>query len=408
MAKLTDRLVDTLPVPAKGNRREPDSELSGFNALVTAAGWRGFVLRYRIHGRERSYTIGARSAWTTVAARNRARELRRLIDQGVDPHDNEARARDEAMTVQEFWEMVYAPLHLPTLRPRTQRNLRSMMVRDILPAIGRLPVRDVDRADVVALHRDITKRAPVRANRVRTAIASIMSWAEQPHILEGGERIPPLRPLGSNPAKGVRLNDEERRQRFLTPAEIARLIAALDRRHDQQERSSAALVKFLLLTGARFGEAAAADWRQFDLVAGTWTKPSSHTKQKRTHVTPLSASTLALLHQIRATSNGDFLFPGRTGRPLTKVASFWRSVTRQAGIEGVRVHDIRHSFASLLASGGASLLLIGQLLGHTQQSTTARYAHLFDSVQRDAVERAGLVITGQPGAEVVPMRQKKR
>jgi integrase len=206
----------------------------------------------------------------------------------------------------------------------------------------------------------------------------------------------------------VRLNDEERRQSFLTPAEIARLIAVLDKRRARQERSSVDLVRLLLLTGCRFGEAAHATWSQFDLDAGTWTKPSSHVKQKRTHVVPLSAPAIALLQQIRATSNSDLLFPGRYGRPLTKVATFWRSVTRQAGLEGVRVHDLRHSFASVLAAGGASLLLIGELLGHREVSTTQRYAHLVDSVQREAVERAGAVITGQPSAEVVEMPKSGR
>jgi integrase len=236
-----------------------------------------------------------------------------------------------------------------------------------------------------------------------------MSWAEQPHILEDGQRIPRLRPLGSNPSRGVALNQEERRQRFLTPAEIARLIAALDQRRAKQDQTSVALVKFLLLTGARFSEGARADWSQFDLDAGTWTKPASFTKQKRMHSIPLAGPTLALLQQLRGTGTSNFLFPGRDGhRPLTKVSSLWRSVTRDAGLEGVRVHDLRHSFAALLASGGASLLLIGELLGHTQSQTTHRYSHLLDAVQRAAVEKAGAVIAGGSTAEVIDLPKSQR
>jgi integrase len=408
--KLTDRLLDTLPLPATGNTRIPDSEVKGFNAQVTAAGERGFVLRYRIRGRERLYTIGSRRSWGTVAARNRARELRRLIDQGIDPHEQKARERDEAITVSDFWTRVYEPLHLPTLRPGPRRNLVSMMTRDILPKLGRLAVKDVDRADVVALHREISKRAPIRANRVKTVISGLMRYAESPHIVENGERIPALRPPGSNPARGVALNHEEPRQRFLTPAEIARLAAVLESREPiRRERSSVALVRFLLLTGARFSEAAHATWGQFDLDRGAWTKPSSHTKQRRTHTIPLSAPALALLQQLRGhNGTSSYLFPGPTGRPLVKIHHFWGSVTRQAGLKGVRIHDLRHSFASVLASGGASLVLIGQLLGHSQASTTARYSHLIDAVQREAVERAGAVITGKPPAEVVQLPKSAR
>jgi integrase len=403
--RLTDKIVDALPVPAKGNKRYPDSELRGFNAQVTAGGERGFVLRYRIHGRERLYTIGSRPTWTTVAARTRGKELRRLIDQGIDPHEQEAQERGEAVTVAEFWQRVYEPLHVSTKRPKWARDIRSMMRNDILPRLGSRAVKDVDHADVAALHRQITKRAPARANRVRDALSHMMNYAERPHITDDGERVPALRPLFSNPARGVARNPEERRQRFLSPAEMARLAEVLDRR---PERTSVALVRFLLLTGARFGEAAHATWSQIDLEAETWTKPSSHTKQKREHVSYLSKPALLLLRDLHEQNgSSEFLFPGPTGQPITTIKTFWRSVTRQAGLEGVRIHDLRHSFASVLASGGASLLLIGQLLGHTQAATTQRYGHLVASVQREAVERAGAVIAGQPLAEIVPLRRSR-
>jgi integrase len=399
--KLTDKIVDTLPIPAKGNKRTPDDEVKGFNAQVTAAGERGFVLRYRIRGRERLYTIGSRPTWGTIAARNRAKELRRLIDRGIDPHEQDAQERDEAITVAEFWSRVYEPHHVTTLRPPWARDIRSMMRNDILPRLGSRPVKAVDHADVAALHRVITKRAPSRANRARDVFSNFMNWAERPHLTDDGERIPALRPRFSNPCRDVARNAEEKRQRFLTSAEMERLAHALEGR---QEHTSVALVRFLLLTGARFGEAASATWTQFE--AGMWTKPSSHTKQKKEHVVPLSAPALLLLQQLHERNGSSpYLFPGPTGQPITTVKKFWRSVTRQAGLEGVRIHDLRHSFASVLATGGASLLLIGQLLGHTQPKTTQRYSHLGDSVQREAVERAGAVIAGngRAPADVIEM-----
>jgi integrase len=401
--KLTDRIVDALSVPAKGHKRYPSDKVKGLNAQVTSTGERGFVMRARLHGRDWFDTIGHRPAWTTAAAERRAMELRQLIDQGIDPKEVHAKERAEAITVAEFWRRVYDPLHVATKRPKWARDIRSMMRNDILPRLGARPVKDIDHADVAALHRAITKRAPARANRARDALSNMMNWAERPHIAEDGERIPALRLSHSNPCRDVARNPEERRQTFLAPVQMASLAAVLEQRQ-QTDRVSVALVRFLLLTGARFGEAANATWSQINLETGTWIKPSSHTKQKREHVAYLSKPALLLLQQLHEQNGASpYLFPGPTGQPITTIKTFWRSVTRQAGLEGVRVHDLRHSFASVLASSGASLLLIGQLLGHTQAATTQRYSHLVDSVQREAVERAAAVISGGQLADVIQM-----
>jgi integrase len=306
----------------------------------------------------------------------------------------------------EYWRNVYEPLHVTTKRPSWARDVRSMMTRDILPVLGKRLVKEIDAADVVALHRAIGKRAPARANRVLAVLSHLMGFAERAHVLESGERIEALRPRYSNPCRDAPRSPEEPRQRYLSPAELSALAAALSAR-PERDRVSVALVRFLLLTGARFGEAATATWDQFDLDRGVWTKPSAHTKQKRAHRVPLSAPALALLHELRAESTGDCLFPGPTGQPITTIKTAWRGITREAGIEGGRLHDLRHSFASVLASGGASLPLIGALLGHSQPRTTARYAHLADAAQREATERAGAVITGQPSAEVISLRRRR-
>ena len=401
--KLTDKLVRELELPATGNRRIPDSEYPSLNALVTAAGWRGFVMRYRINGRQRQMTIGDLGAWAVTAARVRAKELRKLIDQGIDPLEQEAKARDEAITLAEYWRNVYEPLHVARKRPSWARDIHSMMARDLLPKLGKRLVKEIDGADVAALHRHISKRAPARANRVLAVLSHLMTYAERPHVLESAARVEALRPRHSNPCQDITRNPEEARQRYLTAAELKSLADVLA---GHPERLSVALVRFLLLTGARFTEAAHATWNQFDLERGVWTKPSSHTKQKREHVVPLAAPALALLQELRAQNGSSpHLFPGSAGKPITTIKTMWRSVTRQAGLTGVRVHDLRHTHAALLASGGASLLLIGQLLGHTQIATTKRYAHLHDDAQRAAVEQAAALITGQPSAEVVRLRR---
>jgi integrase len=202
-----------------------------------------------------------------------------------------------------------------------------------------------------------------------------------------------LRP--DNPCKGIAKNPENRRERFLTPAELDRLMAALT----AHPRQSADAVRMLLLTGARRGEVLGATWDQFDLVAGVWTKPASMTKQGRLHRIPLNAAAMQLLREMRDRADGPTLFPGR-GRstPQTTLKKFWASVCRDAGIQGVRLHDVRHSYASYLAGAGLSLPVIGALLGHSSPATTARYAHLADGALRIATEKVGAIVTaaGKP------------
>jgi integrase len=394
--KLTDKVVAGLPMPAKGNRRYPDSELPGFAAQVTAGGSRAFVLRYRARGVGRQITIGTTSAWSTAAARNRARELRRMIDQGRDPLAEE-RAERDAPTVVDLARR-YEAEHLPGKRSRGAHEDRAMLRDHILPAIGRLKVADVRTADIRRMHHGITKTGKhVRANRVLACTRAMFNLA----VKEWGMRT-------DNPCNGVKPNPEDARERFLSPAEIARLSAALDA---HPERNTVALIRFLMLTGARYTESAIATWDQFDLLRGTWTKPSSHTKQKRQHSVPLSAPTLELLSGLQRDAKGPLVFPSPdTGRPLVTVKTAWKRICRDAGLEGVRIHDLRHSFASVLAGAGASLQLIGSLLGHAQIATTMRYAHLADDARRAAVERAGAAITahGHPPADVVPMPKAGR
>jgi integrase len=147
----------------------------------------------------------------------------------------------------------------------------------------------------------------------------------------------------------------------------------------------------MLLTGCRRGEALRARWSDLDLERGVWTKPSHHTKQKRTERLPLSGTALAFLHALQAESEGEVLFPGPTGAPLGDVKHFWQSVRRKAELEGVRLHDLRHSFASHLVSDGESLHVVGKLLGHTQAATTMRYAHVADDALRSASDKMGRV-----------------
>jgi len=206
-----------------------------------------------------------------------------------------------------------------------------------------------------------------------------------------------------NPTQGVERNNEERRYRYLSGDELCRLTDALATHSSQ---SAANAIRLLLLTGARRGEVLSATWDQFDLEIGTWTKPSSHTKQKREHRVPLSAPVRQLLAEMREAANNrhahwqppeasPYLFPARSGDgSMADLKSSWTAICRTANLQGLRLHDLRHTYASVLAGAGFSLPLIGALLGHTQSQTTARYSHLADDPLRAATERAGAIVTG--------------
>ena len=174
--------------------------------------------------------------------------------------------------------------------------------------------------------------------------------------------------------------------------ELQRLIAVLATHPNQR---CANIIRLLLLTGARRGEAMNAAWNQFDLEAGVWTKPSAHTKQKKEHRVPLSAAAVQLLSEMKAKADfSPYVFPGRNGGPLTEMKTFWSGVCQRAKLEDCRIHDLRHTYASILASSGLSLPVIGALLGHTQPATTQRYTHLFDDPLREATQRVSTFLGG--------------
>jgi integrase len=203
-----------------------------------------------------------------------------------------------------------------------------------------------------------------------------------------------------NPCRGIERNPENKRTRYLSSDELGRLTAALAAHEDQQ---AANIIRLLLLTGARKGETLAAKWEDFDLEAGVWTKPGATTKQATEHRVPLSAPARQLLAGMPR--EGEYLFPGARARGhRVDLKGPWPAICKAANLKGVRLHDLRHTYASVLASSGQSLHVIGALLGHTQPSTTHRYAHLLDDPLRAATETAGAVITGAPKARVARVR----
>lgn len=389
--RLTDSVIKNLPSPASGNRITYDSALPGFGCRVTASGARAFILNYRTTaGRERRITIGQYPAWSLRAARDEAKRLSREVDAGRDPLAEEEAERS-APTVADLCRR-YVEEHLPRKRPSSRKDDESLIERTVMPRLCRLKVADVTFDDIERLHREMSKRTPIRANRCLSLLAKMFALAIR------------WRLRSDNPARGIERNPENKRTRYLNGDELARLTAALADHADQQ---AADIIRLLLLTGARRGEVLTMRWADLDLEAGVWTKPGATTKQKTTPRVPLSAPARQVLAGIPRTS--EVVFPGRHGGHRVEIKGNWAAIRKAAGLDGVRVHDLRHSYASILASSGLSLPVIGALLGHTQPQTTARYAHLFDDPLRAATERVGAIVspTEGDGAEIVKIGSRR-
>lgn len=404
--KLTDTIVKALPVPKTGNRityDDGEKAVKGFGIRITSGGSRSFVLNYRTRtGRERRFTIGQFPDWKTGAARDEAANLKQRIRlQGDDPLAA-LEADRGAKTVADLVERFLREHSERKNRASTTALYRGMLDRWVLPKMKHLKVAEVTFSDVDGLHAGVTKEGgPYAANRMLAALSKMFNLAIKWQLRT------------DNPVRGVERNQEVKRHRYMSFDEIAALIKALDEHPDRQ---AANIIRLLLLTGARRGEVLKARWDQFDLGAGVWIKPGATTKQKTQHRVPLSAPARQLLTEIAAeadkaakqgTERSAWVFPGRTsGQPREGVKRPWAEISKAAGLTGdkaVRVHDIRHSYASILASAGLSLPIIGQLLGHTQPATTARYAHLFDDPLRAATERVGAIVDAgkKPSAEVI-------
>lgn len=376
---LTDRRIETAKVP---DRKKylilKDSKVSGFQARINQDGSRTFIFRGRVNGRERQITIGRFPDWSVIEARKMSSEYARQMDNGIDPTLEREKLRS-APTFTDAFEELYWSQHLSKRNAKAQKDERSMFTSYMAP-LAEMRLTDITPRDCQRIHYDMTMAGKeTRANRVLQVMRSVFNRA-----IEAGW-------LTHNPTKAIKKNHEKPRERFLSREEQQRLIEAIK---SHPNRHAADIVSLLMLTGARRGETLKATWDQFDLEAGVWTKPSHHTKQKRIHTVPLSPAAITILKRVKAQSISPFVFPqlDNAGRPTVEFRRFWKDVLSTAGIKNFRIHDLRHHYATVLASNGLSLPIIGQLLGHTQQATTQRYAHLMVEPLREATTKAAQII----------------
>jgi integrase len=251
-----------------------------------------------------------------------------------------------------------------------------MLERVIVPALGRHRVTEVTRADIAKIHHDL-RHIPYDANRCLEIISKMFSLAE----MWG------LRPEGTNPRKHIKKYPEEKRERFLSAAELRRVGEALREMEDEGiELSSAiAAVRLLILTGCRLGEIMTLKWEYVDFAGKALRLPDSKTGAKVVH---LGQPAIKVLEKVERVEKNPWVIVGtKPGARLSDLQPFWQRVRARAGLKDVRIHDLRHTFASTAVAAGQGLPMIGKLLGHTQVQTTARYAHLAADPVKDAAER---------------------
>lgn len=374
--KLTKRQVESI-APLKGQEIFAwDSELKGFGLRVFPTGRRTYFVQYRNQfGRTRRKKMGVHGVITAEQAREQARMILGDVARGDDPSHNHKQAKKQ-MSLEDLARDYMELYAKTTKRPKSLKNDSHMLSAIILPKLGVLKLNEVTSHELQQLHKTL-KDTPYLANRVRSLLSKMFNLAKDWGWME------------DNPTLSIEKYHEEKRDRWLNDKELEKIWATLDR---YPTHFTAFVFKLLLLTGARKGELLNATWDQFDLKKGIWTKPSHLTKQKKKEHLPLSEQAVDLLLQLKSlhVEYSPFLFPGKVeGKPLQEIKTFWKTVLKEAGIKDLRIHDLRHTHASHLVSSGLSLSIVGKLLGHTQASTTQRYAHLADEPLRAATEVFG-------------------
>jgi integrase len=365
MPTLTKRLIDATPFPANGQVFIRDDALRGF-ALRLTSGQKTFIVEKRLHKRLYRVTIGHYGAYTVEQARQKAHAIIQAIFEGKDPAQ-ERRERRQELTWGELTEL-YLERHAP--RKRTAWNDRNMLHR-YFEAWQHRRLSSLTRRDVASLHSEIGASAKYAANRVVALVRKMYNLAG----VWGVSR-------GENPAMGIELFPEEKRDRFVQPHELPRLFEALNKEPNPYVKTAFLVA---LLTGARRGEVLAMHWDDLNLEQAIWRIP--HTKANRPHYIPLPQPVMAILHGLPHLHGCPYVFPGRDGKGhLVNIAKAWTRIRERAGLTDVRIHDLRRTLGSWLAVDGASLSLIGRALNHTQVSTTAIYARLNLDPVRGALE----------------------
>jgi integrase len=418
--QITKRMVDRLK-PSDAEYFAWDRSLAGFGLRVQPTGAMTYVVKYRAgSGRgapTRRVTLGRVGTLTPDEARALARKTLGAVAHGRDPAALRAAER-RASTLRELAEIFLAE-HVEAKRePTTAAHYRSLLEKVVLPELGSRKAEQVTPSDLAKLHAQMRNR-PYQANRMLEVVASLYSFAGKRKIL----------PLGFNPARGIEQYPEKGRERFLTANELARLGDAIREaetaglpydiddskptaKHAPKKANRrtkigahvAAAVRLLILTGARLREILHLKWEHVDLERGLLLLQESKTGKKAIVLNAPALDILANLPRVGAYAIAGQAAGTNDDKPRSDLNRPWRAIVKRAGLTGLRIHDLRHTHASVGAGLGLGLPIIGKLLGHTQPSTTARYAHLDTDPLRRASEHIGSRLAAAMGEPVKAKR----
>lgn len=380
MPKLTKRLIESTPVKDKDVLLW-DSDVKGFICKITPTGKRIYFLYYRTHdGRQRKPKIGSHGAISCEEARVIAQRWLNEVSQGGDPSAQKSLLKT-IPTVRELSQR-YMSDYAPRKKASSRSEDRRLWEQYILPALGDLKVSSIRREDIIGLHHSI-QHLPTSANRVLSLLSKAFNLAE----LWG------YRPDASNPCRHVKKYAENKRERFLTQEEITRLNQVLQEEEESKRELPAVIyaLRLLLLTGCRLNEILSLRWQEVSFDKNCLFLLDSKRGKRTVYLSPQA---LELLKNIPREKDHAYVIAGRNkGAHLINLQKPWRRIRKKAGLNDVRIHDLRHTFASVAAASGLSLPVIGALLGHSQTQTTARYAHLVGQPLLEAVGKVGDSIT---------------
>lgn len=384
MPKITKRLIDSVEAGDK-DQFIWDDELSGYGLKITPAGKKVFVVQYRIGRRSRRMTIGMFGPLTADQARSQAQAALRQVARGDDPMNERDLVRDQKSTGDLLNE--FLRLHADAkLKDRSSAEYRRLISTLVPSRLLSRPASEVARSDVSQLHNSLAV-TPYQANRLLAVLRKFFNWCERMGY----------RPDHSNPALHVEPYKERKRERFLSPNEIAHLgmvLAEIEAEGTGNPYVIAA-IRLLLLTGARLNEILTMKWDWIDFEGACIRLPDSKTGAKQIY---LSAPALLVFSNIpRLEGNPYVICGGKAASCMVNLQKPWRAIRQRAGFLDLRIHDLRHSFASIAVANGMSLPMIGKLLGHSQPQTTQRYAHLADDPMKKATDLIGSKIDILPG-----------
>lgn len=386
MPKLTKRSVEALPAGPE-NYFVWDSEISGFGVRVMPSGVKTYQAQYRKGGRTRRISLGRHGNITAEQARLKAREVMGLVAKGDNPAEEIAQER-RAPSVAALCERFFETHVQERCKPSTAAEYRRAIHKFIVPAIGAFKVVDVERKDIAELHHK-HRAIPYQANRTLGVLSKMFNLAE----------VWGLRRDGSNPCRHVPKYRERKHERFLSQTELQRLGDVLTEaeRDGSETPFIVAAFRLLILTGCRLGEIQTLKWEY--ITPRHMELPDTKTGARRI---PLPQAAHEVLDALPRLGGNPYVIAGSIeGKHATDLQCPWRRIRKRAGLEDVRIHDLRHTYASMAVSSGMPIQMVGRLLGHSQLQTTMHYAHLADdpvleAATENAARLSGLITTNAP------------